>query len=93
MASIEVDVAALSTLAHRCDQQASRLERMTVPPTQGDQMQPSAVAISVAYADIAAACARFAARMHDTAAAVSAAASEYAATEDSATNALSTVAA
>ena len=56
-------------------------------------MQPSAVAISAAYADIAAACARFAARMYDTAAAVSAAASEYAATEDSATSALSTVAA
>ena len=36
MASIEVDAAALSTLAHRCDQQASRLERMTVPPTHGD---------------------------------------------------------
>ena len=71
MASIEVDVAALSTLAHRCDQQASRFERMTVPPTQGyPRMQPSAVAISVAYADIAAARARFAARMHDTAAAV-----------------------
>jgi hypothetical protein len=93
MASIEVDVAALSTLARRCEHQASRLDRMTVPPTQGDQMQPSALAISVASADIAAACARFAARMHDTAAALSTAAWGYAATEDSATNALSTVAA
>ena len=93
MASIEVDAAALATLAHRCDQQASRLERMTVPPRQGDQMQPSAVAINVAYADIATACSRFAARMYDTAAASSAAASGFAATEDSATNALSTVAA
>jgi hypothetical protein len=93
MASIEVDAAALSTLAHRCEQQASRLERITLPATLGEQVQPSAVAISAAYADIAAACARFAARMYDTAAAVSAAASGYAATEDSATNALSTVAA
>ena len=93
MASIEVDAAALSTLAHRCEQQASRLEGITVPATHGDQVQPSAVAVSAAHADIVAACARFAARMHDTAVAVSAAASGYAATEDSATNALTTVAA
>jgi len=93
MASIEVDAAALSTLAHRCEQQASRLERMTAPPTQGDQIQSSAVAISAAYVDIAAVCARFAARMNDTAAVLSTAAWGYAATEDAATNALTTVAA
>ena len=93
MASIEVDAAALSMLAHRCKQQAWRLEGVTVPPPAQDQMQSSAVAISAAYADIAAVCARFAARMNDTAAALSTAAWGYAATEDAATNALTAVAA
>ena len=93
MASIEVDAAALSTSGHRCEQHASRLETFTVPPTQSDQLQPSAAAISAAYADIAAVCARFAARMNDSAAALSTAAWGYAATEDAATNALGSVAA
>jgi hypothetical protein len=92
MTSIEADAAALSTLAHRCEQQHSRLEEITVPPTQGDLMQPSAAAICAAHADIAAASARFAARMYDTAAALSVAGWAYTTTEDSATNALSTVA-
>ncbi len=80
-------------LGHRCEQQASRLAEITVPPPAGDQIQSSAVAISAANADIAAVCARFAARMNDTAAALSTAAWGYAATEDAATNALSSVAA
>jgi hypothetical protein len=93
MASIEVDVVGLSTLAHRCEQLASRLEAITASWTSGELFQPSAVAVSAANVDIAAACARFASRMYDTAAASSDAASGYAATESAGTDALGAVAA
>ena len=93
MASIEVDAAGLATLAQRCEDLVSRLDGITVSPTPGNLFQPSGVAVEAANAVLTAACKRFATRMHDTAAASSAAGSGYAATESSATRGLSVVAA
>ena len=93
MTPIEVDEVGLSLLAHRCEQLASRLDGIAVPSTPGQLFQPSAAAVRDVSVAIAAACARFAGRMCETAAASSDAASRYAGTESAATNALSAVAA